>query len=351
MIEAVDAHAEGEPGRLVFGGTGRLAVPGATMFEKKMNMERDFDWLRLFMLKEPRGLPSTCMNVILPTTDPRADFGVVIIEQTPYYPPMSGSNTMCIVTVMLETGRLPMVEPQTHLVMETPAGLVEVTADCHNGRVTRVTFDNVPSFATHLDVKIDVPGLGEVMVDVAYGGMFYVMANADELGIDLVPENGDTIATAGERIKAAARDQLQVVHPLNPEINVIENGILYGAPKDPANSARNAVIVSTGAISSDPEINRASIDRSPCGTGTSARLAVLRAKGQIEPRAEFRNESLLGGIFTGTVVSESEVGDYAAIVPRISGRAWISGYATYVCQNDDPYPLGFTVGDIWAPQE
>lgn len=350
MIEAIDAHAEGEPGRVVFGGTGRLEVPGATMFEKKINMERDFDWLRLVMLKEPRGLPSTCLNVILPPTDPRADFGFVIIEQSPYYPPMSGSNTMCVVTVLLETGRHPMTEPTTHLTLETPAGLIAVTAECDNGRVRSVTFDNVPSFATHLDQKIDVPGVGVVAVDIAYGGMFYVLADAEALGLKLVPENGAEIASIGERIKVAARAQLSVAHPENPEINLIENAVLYGAPHDERNSGRNAIIVSSGSVSSDPNIDRASIDRSPCGTGTSAKLAVLHAKGKVVAGEPYRNESLIGGVFTGLVASETSVGDFAAIVPRITGSAWISGYATYVCQPDDPYPYGFTIGDIWAPQ-
>lgn len=351
MVEAIDVHAEGEPGRVVFGGTGRLAVPGATMFEKKTAMERDFDWLRLLMLKEPRGLPSTCLNVILPATDPRADFGFVIIEQSPYYPPMSGSNTMCVVTALLETGRYPMSEPETSLVLETPAGLIAVTATCSDGRVRAVSFDNVPAFATHLDVPVHVPEIGEVLVDVAYGGMFYVLADADRIGLDLVPENGARIAAVGERIKVAARAVIDTHHPENPAIDLIENTVLYGKPHSEANSGRNAIIVSTGSVSTDATIDRASIDRSPCGTGTSAKLAVLRAKGLLEAGTEYRNESILGGVFTGVATDTEPVGEHRAIIPRITGRAWISGYATYVCQVDDPYPLGFTVGDIWAPQD
>ena len=349
-IEAIDVHAEGEPGRVVFGGTGLLAVPGATMFEKKLAMERDFDWLRLFMLKEPRGLPSSCLNVVLPPTDPRADFGYVIIEQPPYYPPMSGSNTMCVVTALLETGRHPMTEPETRLVLETPAGLIDVAARCESGRVRAVAFDNVPAFATHLDVPIEVPEIGTVHVDIAYGGMFYVLADADRLGLDLVPENGARLAAVGERIKVAARAAVSVSHPENPAIDLIENTVLYGAAHDPANSGRNAVVVSSGAVSADALIDRASIDRSPCGTGTSAKMAVLRAKGLLETGVEYRNESVLGGVFTGVVADAEPVGDHPAVRPRITGSAWISGFASYIRQPDDPYPLGFTVGDIWAAQ-
>src|SRR5919202_1462109 len=203
MITAVEAHAGGEPGRVIVGGV--LDVPGASMFEKRTYLLQQRDDLRKRMLREPRGYPGLCCNLVLPPTRPEADAGFVIMEQTDY-PPMSGSNTICVATVLLETGMLPMREPFTDLVLEAPAGLVRVRAACSNGKVTSVTFRNVPAFATHLDVAVEVPRLGTVTVDVAYGGMFYVIADATALGLRLTPDEGAQLVRLGEMIKAAARE-------------------------------------------------------------------------------------------------------------------------------------------------
>src|SRR3954447_22850736 len=202
MITAVDAHAGGEPGRVIVGGV--LDVPGNSMFEKRMYLEQHADGLRKRMLREPRGYPGLCCNLILPPTVPEADAGFVIMEQTDY-PPMSGSNTICVATVLLETGMLPMREPVTQLVLEAPAGLIHVTAECANGKVRSVAFTNVPSFAVYLDTPLEVPTLGTVTVDVAYGGMFYVIADAQTLGLRLTPNEGRQIVRVGEMLKAAAR--------------------------------------------------------------------------------------------------------------------------------------------------
>ena len=184
MITAVEAHAEGEPGRVITGGMPHM--PGKTVFEKMQWMQEHADDIRLMMLREPRGHPALCCNVLVPPCDPRADAGFIIMEQTEY-PPMSGSNTICVVTVLLETGILPMVEPMTELTLESPAGLLQVKARCENGKVTRVEFRNVPAFAVHLEAEIEVPGLGKAVVDVAWGGMFFVLARADQFGLELAP--------------------------------------------------------------------------------------------------------------------------------------------------------------------
>ena len=215
MIHAVDLHACGEPGRVIVGGV--LDVPGATMFDKMTHLRTHADHLRKRMLREPRGYPAANCNLILPPTRPEADAGFVIMEQVEY-PPMSGTNTICVTTALIETGMVPAEEPITKLTLETPAGLIGVTAEVRDGKVKSVTFENVPAFAVHTDREIDVPELGKVRVDVAYGGMFYVIADAEPFGLRLTADEGGKIARIGEMIKKAAQEQLEAVHPENPEI-------------------------------------------------------------------------------------------------------------------------------------
>jgi proline racemase len=345
MITAVDAHAGGEPGRVITGGV--LDVPGRSMFEKRTYLMEHGDALRKRMLREPRGYPGLCCNLILPPTEPEADAGFVIMEQTDY-PPMSGSNTICVTTVLLETGMLPMREPVTELVLEAPAGLVRVTATVRNGKVTGVTFRNVPSFATHVDVPIEVPQLGTVTVDVAYGGMFYVIADAGRFGLRLTPDEGREIVRIGEMIKAAAREQLQIAHPENAAINMLSTAELTGPPHNPENHGRNAVVISTGEFDwQRPDTWTGVLDRSACGTGTCARMAALYAKRELTLRQPFRHESVLSTVFSGCLVEETRVGDYPAVVPTISGQAWITSISQYVLDAEDPFPEGFVVGDLW----
>jgi proline racemase len=346
VIRAVDAHAAGEPGRVIVGGV--EGVPGGSMFDAMIWLQGNRDDLRLRMLREPRGFPAANCNLILPSADPEADAGYVIMEQVEY-PGMSGSNTMCVVTVLLETGILPMTEPVTELTLEAPAGLIRVRADCRNGKVTAVTFRNVPAFATHLDAPVEVPTLGTVSVDVAYGGMFYAIADAERFGLRLTPDEGADIVRITEMVKAAANEQLPVVHPDQPGFAGITIGQLSGPPHDPANSRRNVVTVSTGTLDWErPATWTGAIDRSPCGTGTSARMATMAARGTLRVGDAFRHEGILGTVFTGRVVEETQVGEYRAIVPTISGQAWITGFASYVVDPTDPFPDGFTIGDIWG---
>lgn len=346
MVTAIDLHACGEPGRVIIGGV--LDVPGKTMFEKKVYLETQADTLRKRMLREPRGYPAANCNLILPPTSPEADAGMIIMEQVEY-PPMSGTNTICVVTALLETGIVPAREPITKLVLDTPAGLVHVEAEVRDSQVVRVTFENVPSFAVHLDKSIDVPHLGAVRVDVAYGGMFYVIADATALGLRLVPGEGREIVRVGEMVKAAACEQLPVTHPENPGIAGVSIAVLSGPAAKSGAHAKNAVVVSTGQLDwSRPVTWTGAIDRSPCGTGTSAKMATLHAKGKLALNQDFIHEGILGTTFTGRLIREAQVGPYRAVVPTISGRAWITGFAQYVLDADDPFPEGFTVGDIWG---
>jgi proline racemase len=345
MITAVDAHAAGMFGRVVIGGVGSLHVPGRTMFEKKRHMEQHQDWFRRLMLREPRGNPAAMVNLVLPPTDESADAGVIIMEQAEYYPSMSGSNLMCVVTVLLECGIVTMAEPVTHLVLETPAGLVKVRADCDGGRVTGVTITNVPAFAATLDAPVEVAGLGTVSADIGWGGMFYVIADGARLGFRLTADEGADIVAVGERVRAAAREQIAVAHPENPAINLIEGTLLFAPPHSPANSGRSAVVVPSplGRGTRAQGI----LDRSPCGTGTSAQLATLCARGRWPLGTDFRQEGILDTVFVVRAIEETRVGPHAAIVPSICGRAWITGFAQYVLAPDDPFPEGFMVGDIW----
>jgi len=345
VISAVDAHAAGEPGRVIVGGV--EDVPGSTMFDKMQWLQAHRDDLRLRMLREPRGYPAANCNLLLPPTDSAADAGYVIMEQVEY-PGMSGTNTICVVTVLLETGILPMTEPWTELTLESPAGLIRVAAECTDGKVQGVTFRNVPAFATHLDTPVEVPHLGTVRVDVAYGGMFYVIAEAEPFGLRLTPDEGADIVRISEMIKAAAAEQLPVVHPDQPGFAGITIAQLSGPAHDPANDRRNVVTVSTGKLDWErPATWTGAIDRSPCGTGTSARMAALHANGALRVGDTFRHEGILGTVFTGRVLEETTIGPYRAIVPSITGQGWITGFASYVVDPTDPFPDGFTIGDIW----
>ncbi len=350
MIQAVDTHVCGEPGRVIVGGV--LDVPGATMFEKAVYLRTRADDLRKRMLREPRGYPAANCNLILPPTVADAHAGYVIMEQVEY-PAMSGTNTIAVATVLIETGMVPSQEPVTELRLESPAGIIPIRAEVRGGKVTSVTLQNVPSFAVHLDAQVEVPELGKITVDVAYGGMFYVIADADQVGLRLMPGEASEIARIGEMIKAATQQQLEVpVHPENPEIRGVTIGQLSAQSAAPGADRKNAVIVSTGKLDWDrPGTWTGVLDRSPCGTGTSAKMAVMWAKGELPLGQDFVHEGILGTTFTGRLVREVKLGGVAAVVPTITGTAWITGFAQYVLDPEDPFPEGFTVGDIWGGEE
>ena len=245
-----------------------------------------------------------------------------------------------------------MIEPVTELTLESPAGLIRVRAECSGGKVRKVTFRNVPSFAVHLDKKIEVPHLGPVIVDVAYGGMFYVISEAAPHGLSLSPDEGRDIVRIGEMIKAAAQEQLPVAHPTEPAFAGITIAILTAPPAQAGSHARNAVIVSTGKLDWQRPATAPgpvpSISLAPCGSRHQCPDGRgSRTKGKLLLNEDFHHEGILGTVFTGRLVEETQVGPYRAVVPTISGRAWITGFCNYVLEEDDPFPEGFRVGDIW----
>lgn len=265
------------------------------------------------------------------------------------YPVMSGGNTISVVTVLLETGMLPMKEPVTELTLEAPAGLIRITAECKDNKVKSVTFKNVPAFAAHLDAEIDVPHLGKVRVDVGWGGMFYVIADVRQFkGLEIIPDHGKEIARISSMIREAAIEQLPVAHPDYPGVGITISQ-LSGPSQDPNADWKNAVTMSTGNFSWDnPATWTGALDRCPCGTGTCAKMATLHAKGELPLGQKFRHQGILGNIYTGQLVEETTIGDRKAVVPTVSGTSWIFGYNTIVLDHDDPFTEGFTVGDTWA---
>jgi proline racemase len=339
MVDVVGCHAEGEIGNVVVGGIGD--VPGDTMLDKRNYLQHHRDDLRKRLLHEPRGNVVRSANVILPSNNPAAAMGYVVMESTEY-PVMSGSNTICVATVLLETGMVPMTEPVTALILESPAGLIELQCTCHDGKVTSVRFVNQPAFVYHLDASIQVPGIGTLTVDVAWGGMAYVLVDAASIGFALEPSEARDLCVAGQQIKTAAAEQLPAVHPENPEFPGITQ-TEFTTPLqriDGVLTARNAVIVSPGRI-----------DRSACGTGTSARLAAMHARGQIEPGEHFVHRSILDTQFDGVVESETTIGGVPAVVPSIAGQAWITDFSKVGVDPSDPFPTGFTLSDTWlGPQ-
>ena len=346
MIHAVDLHACGEPGRVIVGGV--LDVPGETMYEKMQYFEQKADSLRLRMLREPRGYPAANCNLILPSNNPEAAAGFIIMEQTEY-PGMSGTNTICVVTTLIETGMVEVNEPFTEFKLDTPAGLISIKAEVRNGKAINVTFENVPAFSVYSNKSIYVPEIGEVKVDVAYGGMFYVILDSEELGLKLTPDNGGKIVRNAEMVKAIASEKLPVVHPENKDISGITIAVVSGPPDNPDATLKNAVVVSTGKLDWDrPETWKGVIDRSPCGTGTCAKMASLFEKNKLDLETDFIHEGILGTTFTGRLVKKTKVGNYDAVVPTITGRAWITGFAQYVLDDSDPFPEGYTIGDIWG---
>jgi trans-L-3-hydroxyproline dehydratase len=334
VISVVGAHAEGEVGDVIIGGV--LPPAGATMFERMRSMERDHDHIRRLLICEPRGSVARHVNLITPPIRPDCDAGLIIMEPTEY-PPMSGSNSMCAATVLLETGMVKMTEPETIVYLDTPAGRVAVRADCSGGRVLSVEITNVPSFVFHLDHQLDVAGEKPMTVDVAYGGMIYASVNAKALGFSIAPDEARDLAVLGEKVRRAAREQIVCVHPENPDISGVSI-VQFAMPFEGVGQVtRNTCIVSPGRS-----------DRSPTGTGTSARMAILRARGQMQVGDGMTHASIIGSQFHGRILSETTVGDRPAIIPAIKGRAWITGMHQYFIDPDDPWPQGYVLSDTWG---
>ncbi len=333
-IHIVGCHAEGEVGDVIVDGV--EPPPGDTVWEQSRWIAGD-GRLRNFVLNEPRGGVFRHVNLLVPPKEPRAQMGFIIMEPADT-PPMSGSNAICVATVILETGIVPMTEPVTKVVLEAPGGLVEVTAECCDGRAGRIKITNVASFADRLDAALEVPGIGTLTVDTAYGGDSFVLVDAAALGFEIRPDEARDIVAAGVQITAAATEQLGFVHPENPDWRHIsfcqftkpvveQEGQMVGT---------NAVVIRPGKV-----------DRSPTGTGVSARLAVMHARGQVQVGDTLLARSIIGSEFLGRVESETMVGDITAIHPSITGRAWITGTSRLTLDPADPWPEGYRVGDTW----
>ena len=334
VIHVVGCHAEGEVGDVIVGGV--APPPGETLWQQSRFIAAD-EALRKFMLNEPRGGVFRHVNLLVPPKDPRAQMGWIIMKPADT-PPMSGSNSICVATVLLDSVILPMQEPETRLVLEAPGGLVEVTAVCRGGKAERITVRNVASFADRLDAPLEVEGVGTLTVDIAYGGDSFVIVDAKALGFAIRPDEARDLARTGMKITKAANEQLGFRHPELPEWDHIsfcqiaaplamEDGVLHGA---------NAVVVRPGKI-----------DRSPTGTGCSARMAALHARGLLKVGDRFVGRSIIGSRFDCRVEDVASVGGRPGIVPSISGRAWITGTHQHMLDPDDPWPLGYQLSDTW----
>ena len=333
-IEIISCHAEGEVGDVIVGGV--VPPPGDTLWAQSRFIAKD-QMLRNFVLNEPRGGVYRHINLLVPPKHPKAQMGFIIMEPEDT-PPMSGSNSICVTTVLLDAGIIPMTEPETRLTLEAPGGIVEVVAQCRNGKAERITVTNVPSFADKLDATLEVEGVGTLAVDTAYGGDRFVIVDAKALGFEIVPDEARDLAETGIRITRAANEQLGFVHPTNPDWSHF-SFCQIARPveqRDGMLTARNAVCIQPGKI-----------DRSPTGTGASARMAVLRAKGQMQVGDRYLARSIIDSEFLGTITADTTLAGKPAIIPSISGRAWISGKRTEMLDPGDPWPQGYKLSDTW----
>jgi len=334
VIHVVSCHAEGEVGDVIVGGV--APPPGDTLWEQSRWIAKDGS-LRNFLLNEPRGGVFRHVNLLVPPKNPKAQMGFIIMEPQDT-PPMSGSNTMCVAAVLLETGILPMHEPETTLLLEAPAGNVHVTAGCRGGKVEWVRLTNVPSFAARLDVPLEVQGLPTLQVDIAYGGDSFVIADAKALGFALTADEARELAETGIRITRAANEQIGFVHPENPDWAHI-SFCQIAAPlfyEEGRAVSRHAVAIQPGKL-----------DRSPTGTGCSARLAVLHARGVLHVGDVMEARSIIGGRFLADIETETAVGGTRAIIPRVQGRAFLTGTHQHMLDPADPWPSGYKLSDTW----
>ena len=334
IIHIISCHAEGEVGDVIVGGVS--LPPGESIWKQSRWIDKDQS-LRRFVLNEPRGGVFRHVNLLVPPKNKKAEFGFIIMEpeQTP---PMSGSNTICVSTVLLESGMIRMQEPETDFFLEAPAGLVHVKANCKNGKALSIKIQNVPSFADKLDQKLEVPGIGTINVDTAYGGDSFVLVDAQTLGFAIVPDEARELAETGVKITAAANEQIGFKHPLNMDWNKIAfcqftnpielvNGVLNG---------RNTVAINPGKL-----------DRSPCGTGCSARMAVMHERGEINVGDQFVASSVINSRFYCSILKSTKKGKFKSIIPSICGRGWITGTHQLMCDPEDPWPLGYRLSDTW----
>ncbi len=333
-IHIVGCHAEGEVGDVIVGGV--APPPGDTIWDQARWIAQD-QTLRNFVLNEPRGGVFRHVNLLVPPKNPRAVMGWIVMEPI-HTPPMSGSNSICVATVLLDTGIIPMQEPETRFTLEAPGGLVDVIATCHDGKAQSIRITNHPSFAARLGATIEVAGIGTITVDTAYGGDSFVLVDAATLGFAITPDEAADLTQTGMRIRQAATEQLGFHHPTNPDWRHI-SFCQFTAPVTLTNGVKtglNTVAIEPGKL-----------DRSPCGTGCSARMAVLHARGELQPGEPFTGTSIIGSRFDCRIEALTELAGTPAIIPSLSGRAWITDTRQLMLDPADPWPGGYRIGDTW----
>ncbi|POP35028.1 hypothetical protein C3B58_00095 [Lactonifactor longoviformis] len=344
MFEVVEVH-EGDPFHVVVGGL--PSIPGDTLREQQLWLKAHDDQVREILMLEPRGMPPTCISILVPPKDPRASAACLFISGGEYAL-CAGAVVMGTVTVLLETGLLPMQEPLTEFDMEIPAGLIHIEATCKDGKVLNTNFTNVPAFVVCLDKEIDVPHLGKVKIDVAWGGVMFALIDATQFpGLELVPEQGKEICRISALVTKAAQEQITVTHPDHPDIGITAS-VMFQPPITPGTDMRSANVIYYHPIDFDkPETWTGGLDRGCCGTGTCAFTAVLKERGKLKEGETWVNEGILGIQFTARYTGETMVGDYSAVIPETGGQCWIYGINKWVLDETDPFPHGFTIGDIW----
>ncbi|OAP46319.1 proline racemase family protein [Sinorhizobium americanum] len=333
-LDLLEVHCQGEIGKVIVGGAPE--IPGATLLDKMNHINQVDDSLRRFVTFEPRASVAMSVNLLVAPTRPDADAGFIVLQADRAHP-MSGSNCICVVTALLESGRVAMQEPETIVRLDTPAGLIVARATCRGGRCLSVSLDNVPSFAEALDREIETPRWGRIKVDIAFGGVYYAIVDVDQVGSAIAPANARYLAEAGIGLKSQISEQVTVKHPELSGVDEIAYVMFRGREPD-------------GAVRTCTTLKPGRVDRSPCGTGSSANLATLYARGEIAVGDRRRSRSIIGGEFVAEAIGVTEVGGRPAVLPRITGRGWIYGREQLRISDEDPFRSGFALSDSWGPQ-
>ena len=331
-IQTVDVHCAGEIGRVITGGV--LNIPGATMAAKLHHLNTVDDALRRLLCSEPRSGPAGSFCLLTPPCDPRADVGLIILQPDQAHA-MSGSNAMCATTALLETGAIPMTEPESKVTFDTAAGIVGATATCRDGKVVKVTLDMPPAFAAKLDAVIETPDWGALRYDLCFGGVFYALVDAQEIGLPITPQNARELARIGVALRSCIAAVEPAEHPLTPALNGLAYVMFRSEEPD-------------GALRTCTTLRPGRADRSPCGTGSNANMAARFAKGTARPGDVIVSRSIIGGEFRTEFVEETAVGPYRASRNRVSGQCWIFGISQIGLDPTDPFPMGFTLSDTWG---
>lgn len=326
-IQAVDTHTAGEATRIVIGGVPN--IKGKSMPEKRQWLEENMDQLRTSLMLEPRGHNDMFGAILTQPTDPEADYGIIFMDGGGYLN-MCGHGTIGAMTTAVETGMVPVTEPVTKIIQEAPAGIIRGEVQVENGRAKRVSFQNVPAFLYKKDQEVELPGHGKIRFDLSFGGSFFAIVRADQVGLEIKPENAELLSKLGIQLREIINREIPVQHPLLSHIHSVDLVEWWSETETKGASLRNCVAFGQGQI-----------DRSPCGTGTSAKLATLFARGELKEHKKFYYESILGTIFEGEIVGTAKVGDYDAVIPKISGSAYITGFNQLVLDEDDPVKYGF----------